>query len=103
MVFDFHFSRSNTPKLMSVKVPYICYTAYVFDPWSIKLAILKPSTMPPLFDFEPNPNLRCDKICYHFFLDFFRVIFNLGFIFYFPNFNLQNTQNIKDIAFKCDG
>lgn len=39
---------------MSVLVPYICYTVYVFDPWSIKHAMLKSSTMSPLFDFEPK-------------------------------------------------
>lgn len=86
---------------MSVKVPYICYTVYVFDPWSIKLAMLKSSTMSPLFDFEPNPNLRCDKFCYHF-LDFFRVIFNLGFIF-FPTSTYRIPGIIKDKTFKCDG
>lgn len=87
---------------MSVLVPYICYTVYVFDPWSIKLAMLKSSTMSPLFDFEPNPNLRCDKFCYHFFLDFFRVIFNLGFIF-FPTSTYRIPGIIKDKTFKCDG
>lgn len=87
---------------MSELVPYICYTVYVFDPWSIKLAMLKSSTMSPLFDFEPNPNLRCDKFCYHFFLDFFRVIFNLGFIF-FPTSTYRIPGIIKDKTFKCDG
>lgn len=86
---------------MSELVPYICYTVYVFDPWSIKLAMLKSSTMSPLFDFEPNPNLRCDKFCYHF-LDFFRVIFNLGFIF-FPTSTYRIPGIIKDKTFKCDG
>lgn len=80
---------------MSVLVPYICYTVYVFDPWSIKLAMLKSSTMSPLFDFEPNPNLRCDKFCYHFFLDFFRVIFNLGFIFYFQTSTYRIPRTLK--------
>lgn len=80
---------------MSELVPYICYTVYVFDPWSIKLAMLKSSTMSPLFDFEPNPNLRCDKFCYHFFLDFFRVIFNLGFIFYFPTSTYRIPRTLK--------
>lgn len=87
---------------MSELVPYICYTVYVFDPWSIKHAMLKSLTMSPLFDFEPNPNLRCDKFCYHFFLDFFRVIFNLGFIF-FPTSTYRIPGIIKDKTFKCDG
>lgn len=55
-----------------------------------------------LFDFELNLNLRCDKFCYYFFLDFFRVIFNLGFIF-FLILIYRIFGIIKDKIFKCDG
>lgn len=63
MVFDFHSSSSNSPKLVSTgTVPYISHCVYLWPLKHLTVAMLKSQTMALLFNFEPKPNLSCEKI-----------------------------------------